>query len=160
MIGTGVFTSLGFQVAVIPQVFPLLMLWVVGGVIALCGALSYGELGAALPRSGGEYHLLSKIYHPMLGYLSGWVSATLGFAAPTALAAIALGKYTKAVFPSTPDQHLAAAVVVIITIIHAYSVRLGSRFQDITTFVKVFFDTAVHCCCLLCQRTPGDQRVA
>lgn len=137
MIGTGVFTSLGFQVAVLPNVFALLLLWVVGGIIALCGALSYGELGAALPRSGGEYHLLSKIYHPMLGYLSGWVSATLGFAAPTALAAIALGKYTQAVFPQVPDHHLAALVVVIITAVHAYSVRLGSWFQDISTSVKV-----------------------
>ena len=137
MIGTGVFTSLGFQVPDLPNVFALLLLWVVGGVIALCGALSYGELGAALPRSGGEYHLLSKIYHPMLGYLSGWVSATLGFAAPTALAAIALGKYTSAVFPQVPDNHLAAVVVVLITAIHASSVKLGSRFQDISTSIKV-----------------------
>lgn len=136
-IGTGVFTSLGFQVATIPSVFPLLMLWVVGGVIALCGALSYGELGAALPRSGGEYHLLSSIYHPILGYLSGWVSAVLGFAAPTALAAIALSKYTQAVFPEVPGNHLAALVVVVISIIHINSIRWGSLFQDVFTTLKV-----------------------
>ena len=74
MIGTGVFTSLGFQVVDIKSIFPLLMLWIVGGIIALCGALTYSELGAALPRSGGEYNLLSKIYHPSLGFLAGWVS--------------------------------------------------------------------------------------
>lgn len=136
-IGTGVFTSLGFQVATIPSVFPLLMLWVVGGVIALCGALSYGELGAALPRSGGEYHLLSTIYHPILGYLSGWVSAVLGFAAPTALAAIALSKYTQAVFPEVPGDHLAALVVVAISLIHINSLRWGSLFQDVFTTIKV-----------------------
>ena len=136
-IGTGVFTSLGFQVATIPSVFPLLMLWVVGGVIALCGALSYGELGAALPRSGGEYHLLSTIYHPILGYLSGWVSAVLGFAAPTALAAIALSKYTQAVFPEVPGDHLAALVVVVISLIHINSLRWGSLFQDVFTTIKV-----------------------
>lgn len=100
MIGTGVFTSLGYQVVDIQSAFALVMLWVVGGVIALCGALSYGELGAALPRSGGEYHLLSEIYHPALGFLSGWVSLTAGFAAPTAIAAIALGEYTHAVYPA------------------------------------------------------------
>ena len=63
------------------------MLWVVGGVIALCGALTYGELGAALPRSGGEYNILRRVYAPSLGFLAGWVSATVGFAGPAALAA-------------------------------------------------------------------------
>lgn len=137
MIGTGVFTSLGFQVAALPSVFSLLMLWVVGGVIALCGALSYGELGAAMPRSGGEYHLLTRIFHPIIGYLSGWISATLGFAAPTALAAIALGKYTQAVIPQIHGTHLAAAVVIVISAIHAYSVQIGSWFQNISTLFKV-----------------------
>ena len=137
MVGTGVFTSLGFQVAEIPSVFPLILLWVVGGVIALCGALTYGELGAALPRSGGEYHLLSTIFHPMIGFASGWVSATLGFGAPTALAAIALGKYTAAVFPGVNETHLAGLVVVIITIIHCYSIRIGSLFHDSSTILKV-----------------------
>ena len=71
MVGTGVFTSLGFQVLGIQSGFALLMLWVVGGLIALCGAVSYGELAAAMPRSGGEYHYLSQIYHPALGFLVG-----------------------------------------------------------------------------------------
>ena len=137
MIGTGVFTSLGFQVADMPSVFPLLSLWVVGGIISLCGALTYGELGAALPRSGGEYHLLTTIFHPMLGYLSGWISATLGFAAPTALAAIALGKYTEVVFPEVPGTHLAALVVVLSSIIHSTTISIGSAFQNIFTIVKV-----------------------
>lgn len=137
MVGTGVFTSLGFQVSEIPSVFPLIGLWVVGGVIALCGALSYGELGAALPRSGGEYHLLSIIYHPAVGFVSGWVSATLGFGAPTALAAIALGKYTSAVFPVINETHLAGGVVVLITAIHSYSVKAGSLFQVTSTSLKV-----------------------
>ncbi len=89
MIGTGVFTSLGFQLNDIQSVFPLIMLWIVGGVIALCGALSYSELGAALPRSGGEYHLMSHIIHPAVGFAGGLVSATVGFSAPAVLAAMA-----------------------------------------------------------------------
>ena len=137
MVGTGVFTSLGFQVVEIQSVFSLLMLWVVGGLIALCGALSYGELGTALPRSGGEYHLLTAIYHPAIGFLSGWVSATAGFVAPTAIAAIALGKYTAVVFPGTPVEHLAAAVVVGFALIHALSIRWGSFFQNFFTLIKV-----------------------
>src|SRR5437762_4788302 len=93
IIGTGIFTSLGFQLADIQSGFPLLMLWVIGGITALCGAFCYGELSAALPRSGGEYHFLSQIYHPALGFMAGFVSATVGFAAPIALAAIAFGEY-------------------------------------------------------------------
>ena len=98
MIGTGVFTTLGFQYKDISNAIVILTLWIVGGVLALCGALVYSELGAAMPRSGGEYHYLSKIYHPWVGFLSGWVSITVGFAAPVALACMALGEYTHGVF--------------------------------------------------------------
>jgi len=137
MVGTGVFTSLGFQVAEIPSVFALLMLWVVGGVIALCGALTYAELATALPRSGGEYHFLSQIYHPSLGFMAGWVSASVGFAAPTALAAMALGKYLGTVFPDLPEVHVAAVAVLVVTAVHAYSVVWGSRFHNFFTLLKV-----------------------
>ncbi|WP_324672969.1 APC family permease [Hymenobacter sp. GOD-10R] len=137
MVGTGVFTSLGFQVLGIQSGFALLMLWIVGGLIALCGALSYGELAAALPRSGGEYHYLSYIYHPIIGFLSGWVSATVGFAAPTALAAIALGKYAVSVWPALNPQVLSMLVVAVLTLIHATSSRAGSRFQVAVTLLKV-----------------------
>ena len=100
MIGTGVFTSLGFQVQGIHSGFALLLLWAVGGVFALCGALAYGELAAAMPRSGGEFHFLSRIFNPALGFLAGWVSLTVGFAAPIALAAMAFGRYFSHVAPA------------------------------------------------------------
>lgn len=137
MVGTGVFTSLGFQVLDIQSGFALLMLWVVGGLIALCGALSYGELAAALPRSGGEYHYLSQIYHPAVGFLSGWVSATVGFAAPTALAAMALGRYAQGVWPGVSAVGLSVGVVGLLTAVHAASSRAGSRLQVVVTTVKV-----------------------
>ncbi|WP_400193404.1 APC family permease [Hymenobacter sp. B81] len=137
MVGTGVFTSLGFQVLSIESGFALLMLWLVGGLIALCGALCYGELAAALPRSGGEYHYLSRIYHPAVGFLSGWVSATVGFAAPTALAAMALGRYAVSVWPGLHAGGLSLAVVVLITAVHVRSARAGSRFQVAATALKV-----------------------
>src|SRR4030081_274148 len=98
IIGTGVFTSLGFQVGDIQSGFALVMLWIVGGIAALCGALCYGELSAALPRSGGEYHFLSEIYHPAVGFMAGFISATVGFAAPIALAAMAFRKYFYGIF--------------------------------------------------------------
>ena len=137
MVGTGVFTSLGFQVLGIQSGFALLMLWLVGGLIALCGAVCYGELAAAMPRSGGEYHYLSQIYHPALGFLSGWVSATVGFAAPTALAALALGTYAKSVWPSLHPEWLSVAVVLLLTLVHGTSTRAGSRLQVVITALKV-----------------------
>src|SRR3954447_17680247 len=111
IIGTGVFTSLGFQLVDIQSGFPLLMLWLVGGIAALWGALCYGELSAALPRSGGEYHFLSQIYHPALGFMAGFVSATVGFAAPIALAAMAFGTYFVGVFGVGSPVVLSFAVV-------------------------------------------------
>ena len=70
MVGTGVFTSLGFQLLDIQSGFVILTLWATGGLIAVCGAMTYAELGAAMPRSGGEYNFLSRIYHPAVGFVS------------------------------------------------------------------------------------------
>jgi APA family basic amino acid/polyamine antiporter len=137
MIGTGVFTSLGFQLLDIQSGFVLMMLWAVGGLTALCGALCYAELGAALPRSGGEYNFLSEVYHPAAGYISGWVSATIGFAAPTALAAITFGTYLASVFPSLSPTALACGLVVALTAIHAGSRRSSGGFQRAFTAVKI-----------------------
>jgi APA family basic amino acid/polyamine antiporter len=137
MIGTGVFTSLGFQLLGIHSVFSLLLLWIIGGVIALCGALSYGELGAAMPRSGGEYQYLSKIFHPLVGFLSGWVSVTVGFAAPTALAAMAMGLYAAKVFPGLSPIWLASSLVILLTLIHTLDMRVGRSFQNIFTSIKL-----------------------
>src|SRR3981081_3106091 len=110
MVGVGVFTSLGCQVKDIPSGFSILLLWTVGGVVALCGVFSYSELGAMFPRSSGEYNFLGQAYHPAFGFLAGWVSATVGFAAPVALAAMAFGEYGKSVFPNAPPLALAIGV--------------------------------------------------
>ncbi|MDE2793911.1 MAG: amino acid permease [Gemmatimonadota bacterium] len=137
MIGTGVFTSLGFQLLDLQSTFPLLLLWVVGGAAAFCGAVSYAELGAAIPRSGGEYTFLSRIYHPVVGLVSGWISATIGFAAPTALAAITFGTYLASVFPSLSPTWLGAGLVVVVTGVHATTYRSSSLFQRGFTTIKV-----------------------
>jgi APA family basic amino acid/polyamine antiporter len=137
MIGIGVFTSLGFQVRDLPSGFALLMLWVVGGVVALCGALSYAELATAFPRSGGEYNLLSRIYHRAVGFLAGWVSATVGFSAPTALAAMAFGVYCARVVPGVPPVVYALALVWWVSLVHLRGVERATRFQNVSTFIKV-----------------------
>lgn len=137
MIGTGVFTSLGFQVLDIESGFAIMMLWIVGGVLSLCGALTYGEIGSAFPQSGGEYNYLSKLYHPSIGFLSGWVSVTVGFAAPVAAAATALGLYVNKIYVGVNPQFLAIVVILILTIIHSVNLKLGSAIQQGFTLVKV-----------------------
>lgn len=137
MVGIGVFTSLGFQVKDLPSGFALLMLWVVGGIIALCGALSYAELATAFPRSGGEYNFLSRIYHKAVGFIAGWVSATVGFSAPTALAAMAFGGYFNGVMPDAPPLLLALALVWSVSLVHLLGIHRASAFQNVSTFLKV-----------------------
>src|SRR5688572_16228525 len=91
MIGTGVFVSLGYQLLDMHSGFSIIALWLVGGVLALCGAVSYAEIATRMPEDGGEYHFLGKIYHPSIGFMAGFVSSTVGFAAPIAMAGAALG---------------------------------------------------------------------
>jgi APA family basic amino acid/polyamine antiporter len=137
MIGVGVFTSLGFQVKDIPSGFSILLLWSVGGVVALCGVFSYSELGAMFPRSSGEYNFLSRAYHPAFGFVAGWVSATVGFAAPVALAAMAFGEYGKSVFPGAPPMALAIGIVWLVSIVQLGGVSHSSTFQLLSTILKV-----------------------
>lgn len=153
MVGVAIFTSLGFQVGTLPTGFSLMALWFVGGLCALCGAVAYAELGAALPRSGGEYHFLGTIYHPAVGFLAGWVSATVGFAAPIAAAAIAFGKYLADpqsgpaghlpaialghAYVISPATYCALTLVVLVTLFLLRDLRIGSAFQNASTLLKV-----------------------
>jgi APA family basic amino acid/polyamine antiporter len=142
MVGVGVFTSLGFQVKDIPSGFSILLLWTVGGVVALCGVFSYGELGAMFPRSSGEYNFLGRAFHPAFGFVAGWVSATVGFSAPVALAAMAFGEYGKAVIPSVDPLVLAIGVVWLVSLVQLSGLRHSSTFQLIATILKVLLIVA------------------
>jgi basic amino acid/polyamine antiporter, APA family len=137
MVGVGVFTSLGFQVKDIPSGFSILLLWVIGGLVALCGVFAYSELGAMFPRSSGEYNFLTRAFHPAFGFLAGWVSATVGFAAPVALAAMAFGEYGKSVLPDAPPLALAVGVVWLVSLVQLGGVKHSSSFQLVATVLKV-----------------------
>jgi APA family basic amino acid/polyamine antiporter len=137
MVGTGVFTSLGFQVAALPSGFVILVLWGIGAVFALCGALCYAELAALFPRSGGEYNFLSRIYGRPVGFMGGFVSATVGFAAPVTLAAIAFVKYFAAVVPGAHPLVASTLVVAGVTIAHLVSLDLSRNFQVLFTVLKL-----------------------
>jgi basic amino acid/polyamine antiporter, APA family len=137
MVGVGVFTSLGFQVQGIPSGFSLLLLWVVGGAVALCGVFSYGELAAMFPRSSGEYNFLRQAYHPAVGFLAGWLSATVGFAAPVALAAMAFGEYGKSILPGASPLVLGIGIVWLVSLVGLRGIRQSSAFQMLWTVLKV-----------------------
>ena len=154
MVGTGVFTSLGFQLLDIQSVSLILLLWIVGGIIALCGALTYAELGAQLPRSGGEYHFLSQLYHPGLGFVSGWISITVGFAAPIALAAMTFGAYLSAAVGGV-NQTLAAALLVGVPgFLHCYSRATSGKTQVLFTALKVILIVVFSVAALIASDYP------
>jgi APA family basic amino acid/polyamine antiporter len=155
MVGTGVFTTLGFQVVGIGSGFALIVLWTLGGFFALCGALSYGELAAALPRSGGEFNFLGRIFHPAVGFLAGWISFTVGFAPPIALAAMAFGRYFARALPGTNALLLSCLVVALVTSAHLFNLRIGSWFQNLFTLFKVLLVVVFIAVAASSERTSG-----
>ncbi|MET7028701.1 APC family permease [Sediminicola luteus] len=136
MIGAGIFTSLGFQLVDTINTWSIIILWSLGALMALCGALSYAELGTYWVRSGGEYHFLSKAFHPLLGYLSGWVSLTIGFSAPIALSAMAMGEYVGP-YLGISDMALAFLTILTISFMHSISIKRSSTIQNSTTLLKI-----------------------
>lgn len=158
MVGTGVFTSLGFQLVDIRSGFALLMLWAIGGLVALGGALTYAELGAALPRSGGEYNLLRRIYHPAAGFVSGWISSTIGFAGPTALGAMTFAAYLSSIFPDGLNDGMrklvAAALVVVMALAHATNHRTSGSTQLVFTNFKIIVIVGFCLLALLVTNEP------
>ncbi len=151
MIGTGVFTSIGFQLSSVQNTWGILLLWVVGGILALFGAFAYAELGTHFKESGGDYIYLSRVFHPVFGYLSAWAGLTIGFSAPVALAAMAFTKYL-APFGLNNNVWLAVGVIVFIGLMHSFTIRHSSRFQNGSTLIKVAF---IVCLILLGFILPG-----
>lgn len=151
MIGAGIFTTSGLLMASLNNPVLMIILWAAGGIIALFGALSYGELGAAMPGAGGEYLFLSRLYHPIFGFLSGWVSFMVGFSAPIAASALGFSEYLTRALPvitGFPESNgilsaamtkklLAAGLIVIFTFIHYRGIKYGARIQNFLTVLKV-----------------------
>lgn len=129
MIGTGIFTTTGLMVHMGARGGDILLAWLIGGIVALCGALCYAEVGANLPHSGGEYLYLSRLLHPSLGVASGWASLVVGFAAPIAASALAMHLYIASVFPEWPARSMAVLTILLLSTLHCFGVRLGGRVQ-------------------------------
>jgi APA family basic amino acid/polyamine antiporter len=136
MVGNGIYTSLGIQLLSISSSFTLLLLWALGGLVALCGALSYAELSAQMPHSGGEYYYFTKIYHPAIGTAAGIITQIAGCVGPIALASMAFGTYFQAMFPFVPPMVSSIVLVTLVTGIHLIDLGVSASFQDITTGLK------------------------
>jgi len=151
MVGAGFFTTSGLLMKDLHHPVVMLGLWVVGGLIALCGALSYGELGAAFPHAGGEYAFLSRLYHPIFGFLSGWVSFFVGFSAPIAASAIGFSEYSTRAFPgllhpgiiggaseaAVMKKLYAILIIAAFTFLHTRGLETGARVQNALTGLKI-----------------------
>ena len=158
IVGVGVFTSLGFQIAEFRSGFVLLFLWLVGGVTALCGALTYAELGARYPRSGGEYNYLREAVHPAMGLASGIVTILMGFGAPIALVAITFGEYLSSSLPGISPFYAAIVVTICGTSLHLFTYRTSSRSQSSVTYVKIGLIILFCIACLVA--VPNFQEIS
>ena len=162
MVGTGVFTSLGFQVVGLSSGLSVLLLWALGGMLALFGALTYSEAGVLFPRCGGEYLFLTRMFHPAMGFLAGWISFLVGFAAPVAASSIALGRYLSSAL-LLPERlaglptgsWIAIGVILVVTAVHGVDRVVGARFQNIVTVFEIVFILAVIAAGLLLGRSTG-----
>ncbi len=137
MIGTGVFTSLGFQLSDFKSPSTIVLLWTLGGIASCSGALCYGELARQYPKSGGEYAFISKTLHPSLGFVAGWISATVGFSAPTALVAITFATYLHSVFAQIPITLTAISLILLLSIAHTRSRKYSGTTQSAFTLIKI-----------------------
>ncbi len=151
MIGTGIFTTTGLLMMGLNNPLLMLLLWVGGGLLAMCGALCYSELGAAMPQAGGEYIFLSKLFHPRFGFLSGWVSFLVGFSAPIAASSIGCSEYLAGAFPrlfelGNPEllkKCLSILIIVMFALIHMRGIDFGARVQNYLTLLKVLLIVAL-----------------
>ena len=137
MIGAGVFTASGFLLADLGSPAWVILAWLLGGAIAMLGALCYGSLGREIPESGGEYLFLRETLHPAAGYVAGWVSMLAGFSAPIAMAAFGFGEYLSPWVPAVPIKASGTALIVVLAALHSASVERGAWVQNAAVLAKL-----------------------
>lgn len=157
MIGTGIFTSLGYQLVAFNDYFVIISLWFVGGIIALCGAYAYSRLAVAMPDAIGEYDYLSRLVHPAAGFVSSWISVTVGFAAPIALILKTMEVYLQSYANSigigaTP---IVLGILVVATVAHSISYNASGHFHAAATAVKIVMLVVFVVVGLLSPGQPG-----
>ena len=136
VVGAGIFTTSGFLAGELPQPLLFVAIWVIGGLLTLCGALTYAEMAGMFPRSGGDYQFLKEAYGPWAGFLLGWVSFWVITPGSIAVLSIAMVAYIKGFFPLhyvLSEKFLAVAIIFLLSFINYRGVRLSGTVQDIFT---------------------------
>lgn len=136
MIGSGVFITSGFLASDLDPA-AILLSWLLGGLLAACGAFCYSAVVAHIPQSGGEYRYLHDLYHPMAGYLAGWVLLIFGFAAPIALAALAAGAYAEVLTGRAIAMPIGLLVLFAVGAVQACGLKWGELVQNIGVLLKL-----------------------
>lgn len=151
MIGSGIFGNTGIIQSAVQNSYVVFILWILGGIIALAGALSYAELSTLMPHAGGEYVYLKNIFGLLPSFLTGWVSFIVAFSAPAASAALLAGDYVhKALFLIDPNFSITiffsepsgkklfgSLLIVFFTFIHIIEVKKGGYLQNFLTIIKI-----------------------
>lgn len=151
MIGTGIFMTTGNILGMTASAPLVLILWTVGGIAAITGALSYAELASIWPDEGGEYVYLRNIFGYLPAFLTGWISLIIGFSAPVAVSSLLLvqymDKFLHIIFGTGPvtgilsavwiQKTVAAAIVIFFGLVHIVGVRRGGYFQNFLTIIKI-----------------------
>jgi len=142
IIGGGIFTTTGIMARDLGDPMLILLLWFVGALFALGGAMVYGELGAALPHAGGDYVYLREAYGPLVAFLSGWTSFTIGFGAAVAASTISFSSYALRIIPIEDERGwlakgLSLSLLWTATLMHCRGVGTGGRLQLLLTTTKV-----------------------
>ena len=142
MVGTGVFTTSGILMGILGSPWLVLLTWLIGGVIALLGALCYGALAQRIPESGGEYVFLSRTLHPVAAYVAGWLSLIVGFAVPLGALAFAFAEYMRPWLPPGVSPRVAATVLLIgASLLHLGSISVGARIQAAIVVAEIVLIT-------------------
>ena len=145
MIGAGVFTTSGFALADLGNRSTVMLAWLIGSLIAICGAISYGQLSQRISESGGEYLYLTRFVHPSVGFVAGWVSLLAGFTSAIAFAALAFESYWLSPESGTFwDQRgiLAIPVILLFAGLHSSALRFGLLTQNWIVAIKLLLIAA------------------
>ena len=137
MVGAGVFTTSGFSLDELDSGQAVMAAWFVGGLIALAGAYSYGQLSRLMPESGGEYLFLSRAVHPLLGFIAGWVSIIAGFSGAIAFAATTLEAYLMPQPSALPEDAVAVSSIIVAALLHGWSRQIGAATQNLVVLLKL-----------------------
>jgi basic amino acid/polyamine antiporter, APA family len=150
MMGTGIYSTTGLLIRDLGTPVAVLLAWAVGGLVAAAGALTYGRLATAIPLNGGEYVILTRLYHPVCGFVAGWITILAGFAAPLAAAAVAFSNYAGRYSGGVPKAALALLVVWTVSMLHLHGTGFGARMQILITLIQLLLMTTFVCVGVTC----------